>query len=211
MSDVDHSPGFRLNVLLAAAGHTQLDTLQTGQFEAYLSLLLRWNARMNLTAVRDEGGILSRHFVESILCARLLPDGILTLLDYGSGAGFPGIPIALCRPEIAITLAESQGRKAAFLREALRVLGIAGKVQSQRAEQLDEQYDCVTLRAVDRMEQAVQTAGRLLRPGGWLALLTTGRELVRMQAAAGVGFAWPRAVTLPGGDDRLIALGHSGC
>jgi len=88
------------------------------EFGAYAALLIRWNARMNLTAVRDEEGILRRHFAESIVCARILPPGITTLLDFGSGAGFPGLPIALCRREIAVTLAESQGKKVAFLREA---------------------------------------------------------------------------------------------
>ena len=100
------------------------------KFEAYLSLILRWNTRMNLTAVRTEEAILSVHLVESIACARALPAGISTLLDFGSGAGFPGIPIALCRPEIAVTLAESQGKKAAFLQEAVRVLGITVKVHA---------------------------------------------------------------------------------
>ena len=88
---------------------------------------------------------LSRHFVESIACARALPEGISTLLDFGSGGGFPGIPIALCRPEIAVTLAESQGKKAAFLQEAVRVLGSQAKVHAGRAELLTTQFDCVTL------------------------------------------------------------------
>jgi 16S rRNA (guanine527-N7)-methyltransferase len=172
-------------------------------------LILRWNARVNLTAIRDEEGILSRHFVESIACARALPFGIRTLLDFGSGAGFPGIPIALCRPEIAVTLAESQGKKAAFLSEAIRVLGNTVKVHAQRAEVLTVPFDCVTLRAVDRMEQAVQLAGRLVRPGGWLALMTTIGELPRMQAAAGDEFSWEHSVKLPGGADRLLAFGSS--
>ena len=136
-------------------------TAQAGRFEEYLSLLLRWNARVNLTAIRDEEGILRRHFVESIACARALPAGIATLLDFGSGAGFPGIPIALCRPEIAVTLAESQGKKAAFLSEAVRVLG----VRTQRfipdgLRCFVTSFDCVTLRAVDKMEFAVQAAAR---------------------------------------------------
>ena len=116
MAEHANTQGARLNALLAAAGLAELDAGLSHQFETYLSLLLRWNARMNLTAIRDEEGILARHFVESIACARALPAGIGTLLDFGSGAGFPGIPIALCRPEIAVTLAESQGKKAAFLR-----------------------------------------------------------------------------------------------
>ncbi len=149
----------RLNALLDPGRITSpLDPNPGPRFETYLSLILRWNARINLTAIRDEDGILSRHFVESIACARALPAGIATLLDFGSGAGFPGIPIALCRPEIAVTLAESKSKKAAFLQEAIRILGITAKVHSQRAELLPARFDCVTLRAVDRMELAVQAA-----------------------------------------------------
>ena len=103
--------GVRLNALLAEAGLAPLDAVLAGRFEDYLSLLLRWNARVNLTAIRDEEGILRRHFVESIACARALPAGIATLLDFGSGAGFPGIPIALCRPEIAVTLGRIAGQE----------------------------------------------------------------------------------------------------
>src|SRR5207342_666778 len=105
-----------------------------GQFQAYLELLLRWNARLNLTAIRDQEGILSRHFVESIACARAVPEEVATLLDFGSGAGFPGIPIALCRPEIVVTLAESKAKKAAFLQEALRTLALRANVRAKRAE-----------------------------------------------------------------------------
>jgi 16S rRNA (guanine527-N7)-methyltransferase len=202
-----HSTGERLNALLAEAGLAPLDGVLAGRFEDYLSLLLRWNARVNLTAIRDEEGILRRHFVESIACARLLPAGIATLLDFGSGAGFPGIPIALCRPEIAVTLAESQGKKAAFLREAVRVLGVAATVHSGRADVLRKVFDCITLRAVDKMGIAVQSAARLLRPGGWLALMTTSKELEVLKAA-GAEFAWRPLVLLRGGEERLLALGN---
>jgi 16S rRNA (guanine527-N7)-methyltransferase len=184
-----------------------LDASQTRQFEEYLSLLLRWNARINLTAVRHEEGILARHFVESISCARALPDGIKTLLDFGSGAGFPGIPIALCRPEIELTLAESQGKKAAFLQEAVRVLGISAKVHAGRAELLKVQYKCITLRAVDKMDEAVEAAARLVASDGRLALMTTQGDLVRLEASAGAEFSWESPIPLPGGDERLLALG----
>jgi 16S rRNA (guanine527-N7)-methyltransferase len=195
-------------VLLAEAGLEQLSAELAGNFESYLSLILRWNTRVNLTAIRDEEGILRRHFVESIACARALPAGISTLLDFGSGAGFPGIPIALCRPEIAVTLAESQGKKAAFLSEAVRVLGVAAKVHSGRAEALRTVFDCVTLRAVDRMELAVQAAAQLVRPGGWLALMTTRADLPALQVAAGAEFTWLQLLPLPDGHDRLLALGE---
>jgi 16S rRNA (guanine527-N7)-methyltransferase len=185
----------------------RLDADLAGRFESYLSLILRWNARVNLTAIRDEEGILSRHFFESIACARALPAGITTLLDFGSGAGFPGIPIALCRPEIAVTLAESQAKKAAFLNEAVRVLGIGAKVHSGRAEALRSEFDCVTMRAVDKMEAAVESAARLVRPGGWLALMITRAQLEPMKAAAGAEFCWTDPVEMAGGGERLIALG----
>jgi 16S rRNA (guanine527-N7)-methyltransferase len=208
MSGTGSSAGERLNELLSNAGLAQLDTAKAGQFEVYLSLFVRWSAKINLTSVRDEEGILSRHLIESIACARALPTGISTLLDLGSGGGFPGIPIALCRPEIAVTLAESQGKKAAFLLEAVRVLGISAKVHGQRAELLATRFDCVTLRAVDRMAKAVAVAGELVAPGGWLALMTTRGELAELQNAAGAGFSWSSVVQLPGGDERLLALGE---
>ena len=207
VSEAANPPATRLNALLAEAGLAPLDSAQAVAFEDYLSLLLRWSARVNLTAIRDEEGILRRHFVESIACARALPAEIRTLLDFGSGAGFPGLPIALCRPEIAVTLAESQGKKAAFLREAVRVLGLNAKVHSARAEVLRTIFDCVTLRAVDKMELAVQAAAQLVRPGGWLALLTTTAALPALQAAAGADFSWPTPLPLPGGDDRVLVLG----
>lgn len=207
MNDLGNEAGARLNALLADAGLEPLQPQQSKHFTIFLSLFLRWNARMNLTSVRDQDGILARHFVESIACAQGLPAGIETLLDFGSGAGFPGIPIALCRPEIAITLAESQGKKAAFLQEAVRVLGLSAKVHAGRAEALATQFDCVTLRAVDRMELAVQAGAGLVRPGGWLALMTTGAELARLQAAAGAEFSWAEPAPLPGGEDRVMVLG----
>ncbi len=141
-------------------------------------------------------------------CAQALPAGIRTLLDLGSGAGLPGIPIALCRPEIKVTLAESQGKKAAFLQEAVRVLGLSAAVHAGRAELLTLPFDCVTLRAVDRMPRAVSAAVRLVAPGGWLALMTTEGELSALQAAASTEFSWRTTVPLPGSIERLLALGE---
>jgi 16S rRNA (guanine527-N7)-methyltransferase len=210
MNDAQSCAGLRLNALLEEAGLATLDATQAGRFETYVSLFVRWGARVNLTSIRDEEGILSRHFVESIACARALPEGISTLLDFGSGGGFPGIPIALCRPEIAVTLAESQGKKAAFLQEAVRVLGLSAKVQAQRAELLETRFECVTLRAVDRMAEAVGAASRLVGPGGWLALMTSRGDLTRLQTAAGAGFSWAEIVKLPGSDERVLALGKQG-
>lgn len=208
IGEASESAGMRLNELLTEAGLQALDAELTKRFETYLSLLLRWNAKINLTAIRDEEGILSRHFVESIACARALPAGVSTLLDLGSGAGFPGIPIALCRPEIVVTLAESQGKKAAFLLEAARVLGAALKVHCGRAETLAMQFDCVTLRAVDRMQEAVRAASRLIEPSGLLALMTSSAELGSVQTATGPEFSWSKPIPLPGSEGRVLVLGN---
>jgi 16S rRNA (guanine527-N7)-methyltransferase len=203
----------KLAELLSAAGLHPIQHEQNKRLIDYVALIIRWNARTNLTAVRDEEGILSRHIVESIACAQALPAGISSLLDFGSGAGFPGVLIAICRPEIAVTLAESQGKKAAFLLEATRVLDCSTwnnpiKIYSGRAETLATQYDCVTLRAVDRMEQAVQAAALLVKSGGWLAPMTTTSDLPQIQSAAGHPYIWSEPIALPGGDHRVLALGR---
>lgn len=200
----------RLPELLAAAGLPPLTTEQLSQFSGYFALLLRWNQKTNLTAIREPEQILSRHFLESIACACALPAGVATVLDFGSGAGFPGLPIAILRAEFSVTLSESQIKKATFLREVLRSLGIAGSVHHGRAETLNTVFDCVTLRAVDKMETAVATAAKLVRPGGWLAAMTTELDLERIQNAAGPAFGWKAPVPLPGGERRVVFLGHLG-
>ncbi len=200
--------GLRLNARLVEAGLEPLDDETASRFEAYLSLFIRWNECINLSSVREEEDILSTHLVESIAVAYALPKEIETLLDFGSGAGLPGIPIALCRPEIAVTLAESQGKKAAFLQQAVRELGIAAKVHPQRAEVLQEVFDCVVLRAVDKMPKAVAAAVRLVVSRGWLALVTTDTELSNLRAAAGTQFSWAEPVRIPGSERRLLALGQ---
>ena len=104
------------------------------QLSEYLNLLLKWNERTNLTAIRDPAEIVQRHFGESLFLARHVPRSAKTLLDFGSGAGFPGVPVQLARPKLAVTLAESQNKKAAFLRETIRVLGLSTRVWAARAE-----------------------------------------------------------------------------
>jgi len=200
----------RLNLLLTQVGIAPLDAQTAGKFEAYISLILRWNQRLNLTSLRTEDAIISIHLAESIACARSIPDGVKTLLDFGSGAGLPGIPIALCRPEIAVTMAESKARKAAFLLEAVRTLGISAKVHLGRAENLNKALDCVVLRAVDKMPAAVSAAAKLVAPQGWLALMTTNVDLARLQAAAGPEFLWLRRLALPNAADRIVAFGVRG-
>ena len=148
------------------------------QLSAYLDLLVRWNARTNLTAIRDPEQMVVRHFGESLftgLTLSSLLSPLSPLLDFGSGAGFPGLPIQLLLPELRVTLAESQNKKASFLREAIRTLGLphtevwAGRVEDLPADTL---YAAVTLRAVDNMPVALAAARPRVVPGGYLVTLS---------------------------------------
>ena len=199
---------YSLNDMLARAGLATVTADQNIQFAVYLDLLIKWNARMNLTSVRDPDAILERHFVECIACAKALPAGIGSLLDLGSGAGFPGIPIAISRPEIAVTLAESQAKKAAFLREVQRSLNLGFQVFAGRAEDIGYSFDCVTMRAVDKMREAIRTGSRLLHRNGTMALLITRISLGEAQDAAGPFIEWEQQIHLPGSEQRLLALGR---
>jgi 16S rRNA (guanine527-N7)-methyltransferase len=176
-------------------------------FLAYLELLLHWNQRFNLTSLRTPKEMIERHLVESSFAAMYLPDSTRTLLDFGSGAGIPGIPIALCRPEIHVTLAESQGKKAAFLREAVRVLDLSAEVYGGRVEDLPAErlFDAVAMRAVDRMERAIPEAQR--RSRHTLALLATQSSAARFETFA-PDFTWEPAIGLPGADQAVLLLGE---
>ena len=148
----------RIGDLLAPYLSASDDAL-LARLSLYLDLLLKWNARTNLTAIRAPEEIVTRHFGESLFAAAHLGQAA-TLLDYGSGAGFPGLPIALSKPSIKVTLAESQNKKASFLREAVRNLALPVEVWARRVEEMPagSQFDCVTLRAVDNMDSALQGA-----------------------------------------------------
>jgi 16S rRNA (guanine527-N7)-methyltransferase len=196
-----------LNLLLSEAGLETLSEVESGNFADYLELILRWNARTNLTSVRDRDGILRRHFVECIACAQSLPQDVRSVLDFGSGAGFPGIPIAICRPELDITLAEAQNKKTAFLKEVVRTLNLRADVFSGRAESLHSTFGCITLRAVDRMTAAIEAAVALLEPTGYLAVMTTESNRDQVISAAGPSFEWQSPVQLPLSEQRVLLLG----
>ena len=177
------------------------------QIDAWLALLLKWNARMNLTAIRDPEQILRRHVAESLFAASLVPQSARTLLDYGSGAGLPGIPIAVARPEISVTLAESQGKKAAFLRESVRTLALNAEVWAARVESMppDRLFDAVTLRAVDKMAEACRSAVHRLAPGGALLVFVTQDTESALDTLPGI--QWQRSVPIPASDQSLIRIG----
>lgn len=135
----------------------------------YLALLHRWNQTYNLTAVRDPQEMVTRHLLDSLAMQPHVADG--TLADLGTGPGLPGIPLAIACPGLQVALVESNGKKARFMREAVRQLQLGNaRVAESRAEALDEpgRYDQITARAMDTLEGIVRVGGHLLRPGGVL-------------------------------------------
>lgn len=182
-------------------------------FARFLDLLLRWNARTNLTAIRDPEEIVRRHFGESLFAARVLRPWMAAtdaVLDFGSGAGFPGIPLQILLPSLRVTLAESQNKKAAFLREAVRTLGLPTEVWASRVETMPPgfRFSAVTLRAVDRMEDAMAEARRRTAAGGILLSLE-GELTGDPQNAAdqeNVEFASSLSARLPGTAASFVRL-----
>ncbi len=185
-------------------GAQTLSPAQLSDISTYIDILLRWNARVNLTAVRDPEEIVPRHFGESFFAARHLfpvsPSVAKTIevppcppvspvvkavevADLGSGAGFPGIPIKLWAPHISLTLIESNHKKATFLREVVRVLTLTGvDIQNARADSLPAHaYDVVTLRAVERFEAILPVAASLVGEGGCLALLIGATQVTKLR------------------------------
>ena len=174
------------------------------QLLIYLELILKWNARMNLTAIRDPEEIVRRHFGESLFVGAHLGE-CGTLLDFGSGAGFPGVPIQLLRPDVQVTLAESQGKKASFLREVVRVLGLRAEVWAARVEEMPvgRRFDVVAMRAVDKMEAAVREA--VGRASERVMILGTSDSGAKDYLA---GFGVVETVGLPGLGDGVLWVGR---
>ena len=124
-----------------------LSEVQLEQLARHYSALTHWNKRLNLTRIRELKESVQFHYCESLFLARALPPGAHRLVDIGSGGGFPGIPVAIFRPDCEVTLVESHQRKAVFLREATRGLENV-KVISKRAEDVRDQFDWLISRAV---------------------------------------------------------------
>ena len=222
---------------------TDLSPGMLAQLQSYLDLLLRWNARMNLTAVRDPEQIVVRHFGESWFAARVLlgsaeesnetsPQGLKpgpaivlngaaeaaplqmrsghqSVADIGSGAGFPGIPMKLFAPEIELTLIESQSKKATFLSEVIRTLGLKGAdVFCGRAEQWRKTADLVTLRAVEKFERALPGAAEHVARQGRLCLLIGAGQVPIARQILGAAWEWQTPHAVPQSKSRVVLVGR---
>jgi 16S rRNA (guanine(527)-N(7))-methyltransferase RsmG len=178
------------NLLLAEfRSYAELSTSQLYQLEQHFNLLVKWNKHLNLTRIESVLDSVRFHYCESLYVGLKLPAGPLRVADVGSGAGFPGIPIAILRPDLSVTLIESHKRKAVFLREAIRHLG-STRVLSVRAEEVPERFDWVVSRAVAPSE--VLSSG--LAPT--YALLVAAKDVPAKTAI----------LRSPWGDERVLAF-----
>jgi 16S rRNA (guanine527-N7)-methyltransferase len=185
----------------------------------YIDILVRWNARINLTAIRDPEDIVPRHFGESLFAARhLFPryssaSSVSSVVkpaavaDIGSGAGFPGIPLKLWAPQISLTLIESNHKKATFLREVARALTLTDvNIQTARAETLAApQFDVVTLRAVEAFASILPVAANLVVPGGRLALLISAAQSDTARACL-PQLSWAPEISIPTSRSRILLI-----
>lgn len=153
--------------LSIALGEDQLELFLT-----YLEELTRWNRKINLTKITDPSKIITRHFLDSLTICRYL-EGTRRLLDIGSGAGFPGLPVRIAMPEVEVTLMDSVEKKVFFLKSIIRTLGLPGvravharAEDAQAIEELKGSFDCVVSRALSALGDFFPLAVPYLARGG---------------------------------------------
>ena len=187
------------------------------KLDDYAEFLVEYNEKVNLTAITDGDSILKKHFIDSLLLHRFceeqfIPNG--TVLDIGSGAGFPGVPLALLRNDLDITLLDSLNKRIIFLEELREQLDLQYHAVHGRAEQLArdadfrEMFDVVTARAVAAMPTLVEYSLPFVKVGGyWIAMKGPGEEIKpALQAIRVLGGQLMDTIryTIPGGEERVI-------
>jgi 16S rRNA (guanine527-N7)-methyltransferase len=210
----------RISELLAPFLSAPLADAQLSQLASYLEILHRWNARMNLTAVRDPEQVVTRHFGESLFAAQnLFPPGRPVvneaIVDLGSGAGFPGLPLKIWAPDVRVTLVESQNKKATFLKEVVRALELKDiAVSNSRAEDIvlpstldPRPSTTVTLRAVEKFDRILPIAAQNAA-GGRLALLIGAVQVPTAQKLL-PSFNWSDPLPIPQSLARVLLVGES--
>jgi 16S rRNA (guanine527-N7)-methyltransferase len=187
-----------------------LNSKQVEQIQQYTNILWIWNDKVNLTAIRDPLEILYRHFCESMFGSTLLPVENCRLADVGSGGGFPGLPLKIIRPDLQIFLVESNVKKATFLAEVVRELGLKdARVLVSRFEELDEELaplDVVCSRALGDFANFLAWAGSPQVAASQVLLWLGGRDLD--EVCAQPSWAWSAPVAVPKSLQRFLLLGN---
>ena len=179
------------------------------QIRTYIGFLLRWNQKISLTAIVDRSEVLRMHFGESVFAVKQVPVEKGRLADVGSGAGFPGIPIAMASPQVQATLIEPNKRKATFLSEVVRSLKLPNViVLRSRIEDVDPKavaFDFITARAVGRHVELLRCASRYLTRSGTL-VLWVGREDAK-DLPRSMGWLWRHPIPIPQSRSRVLLVG----
>jgi len=200
--------------LVAGLATLGLDAALAEPLLAYLALLDRWNRTYNLTAIRDPRAMVALHLLDSLAMQPFVRD-VGTLADLGSGAGLPGIPLAIALPALQVILVESNGKKARFLREAVRTLGLDNaRVAESRAEALAQPgaFDAITARAMATLADLLAAGAHLLRPDGRLLAMKgvmPDDEIAALPAGWQVQAAHPLAVPGLDAERHLVVVGRA--
>jgi 16S rRNA (guanine527-N7)-methyltransferase len=178
---------------------------------AYLALLLRWNRAYNLTAIRDPREMVAKHLLDS-LAMHASVDAIAaasgSLADLGTGAGLPGIPLAIVKPALQVALVEANGKKARFLREAVRTLPLPN---TRVVESRIEAFDAITARALAALPLILELGGHLLKPGGVLLAMKgalPSAEIVALPDGWTLQDVRPLTVPGLGAERHLVVVGR---
>jgi 16S rRNA (guanine527-N7)-methyltransferase len=186
-----------------------VDDAQVSQIQRYMTMLLTWNEKVNLTAIRDPLEILYRHFCEPMYGAGAVPLETGRLADVGSGGGFPGLPLKILRPDLQLFLVESNVKKATFLAEVVRELELTNaSVIVSRYEELGEELaplDVVCSRAVGEFGPFLEWARSERVAAGQVVLWIGGRDLEEVRRIS--GWDWREPITVPHSLRRLLLVG----
>ena len=186
-----------------------VESQQVVLIQQYIATLLRWNEKLNLTAIRDPLEILYRHFCESMFAAGAIPVDKGRLADIGSGPGFPGIPLKIIRPELELCLVESNIKKGTFLAEVVRELQLTNsRVLISRYEELGEEVapvDYVCSRAVGEFGPFLEWAGSEHVQAGQVILWIGGRDVEEVQRNK--SWEWREPILVPKSLQRYLLVG----
>lgn len=189
--------------------YIQLDESRLFAISKYIDLLMKWNARINLTAIREPEEMVQRHFGESFFAAKYLlaQKPVASAVDLGSGAGFPGVPLAIFAPDVQVTLIEAQQKKATFLRELIAQLELKNaKVFAGRGEKYQYTAEMVTMRAVESFRHALPLAVQLASSTGRVALMVGASQIEEVKSVEKL-VDWDKPVSVPGGHSRILLAG----
>jgi len=183
---------------------------QIAAIQRYMALLLAWNEKINLTAIRDPLEMLYRHFCESMYAAFAVPLQAGRLADVGSGGGFPGLALKIIRPKLQVFLIESNVKKATFLAEVVRELELADtRVLVSRYEELGEEItplDFACSRALGEFDKFLGWTGSERLAAGQVILWTGGRDLDEIKKIK--GWSWREPLPVPHSLQRFLLLGN---